>query len=84
MSHFLQNRGGLRVVSDDWNELAETMLQMAEGYAVTDPPQGYLYRGEANQFAALPAPASEDELSLREIEAEAIKRSWTERLRRNK
>lgn len=84
MSAILQNAGGLRVVENDWIELAESLTLMAEGYAVTDPANGYLYRGEAKEFALLPTPESEEELVRREAEAENLKRRWGERLRQGK
>lgn len=83
MSQTIQNAGGWLVVGNDWLELVEALTQMAEGYAVTDPPNGYLYRSEASDFAHLPSPGSEEELVLREAEAETIKRRWGERLRRS-
>jgi hypothetical protein len=83
MSRTLQSTVGLRVVENDWPELVESLTQLAEGYAVTDRPNGYLYWSEARDFALLPCPASEEELVLREAEAETLKRRWGERLRQS-
>ena len=69
------------MIADDWNELCETLRQMAEGYASTDPTNAWQYRQDADEFCALKSPIDEGSLTLLEAEAAAVKLRWGNRLR---
>lgn len=72
------------MISDDWLELCEAMNDLAEAYASVDPPNGYLYREEAQGFRGLAAPSTDGELNRLESEADAIKLAWRARFRQGK
>lgn len=69
------------MIADDWKELCETLQQMAEGYASTDPINAWLYRQEAEEFCSLKSPVDEDSLVLLEAAAETVKLRWGTRIR---
>ncbi len=69
------------VSAKDWLKLIEAMTQSAEGFAMTDPVNGYLYRQEASEFRELNTPADADELAVRAAYAATVRQRWAERLR---
>ena len=67
---------------DGWTALREAVRDLAEGYAVTDPPNAYCYREEAVAFVMRPRPADSAEFLVRQEQAEALRGTWATRLRR--
>ena len=72
------------MIDDAWLELRQTVLDMAEGFAATDPFQASFYRHEAREFGWLDAPANERTLRAREEEAQFLRRVWANRLQRTR
>ena len=71
-------------MEDHWRALRQTVRDTAEGYAATHRTHATAYRREAADFAALDAPANAEELKAREAQAEAIRRTWSDRFRRRR
>ena len=68
---------------EEWWELSDMLIQAAEGFAATDPPNAWVYRQEASDFAVLDPPADADELAALEARAQAIRLGWSDLLRRS-
>lgn len=72
------------MIGEGWKGLREAIRDMAEGYALTDPPNAYRYREEADRFRNLPEPANTETFMDRQSEAEELRRLWQSRYRKRK
>lgn len=68
---------------DEWQTLRESMRELADAYAGTDPTNAYRYRQEAEEFSELQLPLDAGVLAERLIEATAVRARWAARMRRS-
>ena len=64
----------------EWRVLVELVHDSAEGFATTDPDNGFFYRREARKFCSRVEPGFGDELTDRYAEAADLREKWGSRL----
>ena len=82
MSAVLQSIACRRTFRDDWSQLRQTMLDMAEGYAATDPLNGWRYRQEVAAFVGLEPPADAVAWNAARSAAISLQNVWSKRIAR--
>ena len=67
-------------MESEWQKLAEHLRDAAEGYAATDPLNGWQYRQEAAEIIDLKPPATAEELASRRERTRVLRQRWSVRL----
>ena len=63
-------------VNESWRLLCGHVRDCSDGYAATDPRNGWRYRQDADRFCDRLAPTSDDGLFERHAEAAALRERW--------